>query len=396
MKDIDLKDSKTKIKVIVATIVLLISMITGHFFLAALIILSIVMPVALTIWNIVNLLSKNKRKPRVALLLTVFIGLIDYAMLYGITYETAGDYNVAVNTMQVHNAISSEYVLSFALPMVLGFIGLIVIGCVPVEKLSPLAAAVSTACIVIAHVVGTFFEIQTWREDELPYILLFYLFHLNMLILSVSHIHRVMKDHIRILNERKTVFRYEWMLKLYPHILKMSQMREFYFFMLFPVAALLEIILILFGQGPDGVVKAFTMTADWRFSTQIPPPPVEYEGHYLCTVAAGGHRNIVKPIRFGKRRGAVIVVNRQLMIANAFEELLQDRLPAFHRKVRKFYDDHGYPLSQVITTPLRADIIYYLMKPLEWVFLVVLYMFDSDPENRINRQYEMKGEDFHV
>ena len=396
MKTINDNNNKKAIYITVGAIVLLISMITGHFFLAALLIVGLVMPVVLTIWNIVNLLSKNKRKPRTALLLTVSIGLIDYAMLYGITYETAGDYNVAVNTMQVHNAISSEYVLSFALPMVLGFIGILVIGCVPAEKLSPIVSAVSTACIVIAHAIGTFFEIQTWREDELPYILLFYLFHFNMLILSVSHIHRVMKDHIRILHERKTVFRYEWMLKLYPHILKISQMREFYFFMLFPVAALLEIILILFGQGPDGVVKAFTMTADWRFSTQIPPPPVEYEGHYLCTVAAGGHRNIVKPIRFGKRRGAVIVVNRQLMIANAFEELLQDRLPAFHRKIRKFYDDHGYPLSQVITTPLRADIIYYLMKPLEWVFLVALYMFDSDPERRINRQYEMKGEDFHV
>lgn len=52
-------------------------------------------------------------------------------------------------------------------------------------------------------------------------------------------------------------------------------------------AGILEILLILFGQGADGFVKAFTMTADWTFSTQI-PPPIEYEGHYLCTVAAGG------------------------------------------------------------------------------------------------------------
>ncbi|MGN1181023.1 MAG: DUF6688 family protein [Suilimivivens sp.] len=27
------------------------------------------------------------------------------------------------------------------------------------------------------------------------------------------------------------------------------------------------------------------------------------------------------------------------------------------------------------------------MKPLEWIFLIVLYLFDEKPENRICRQY---------
>ena len=33
------------------------------------------------------------------------------------------------------------------------------------------------------------------------------------------------------------------------------------------------------------------------------------------------------------------------------------------------------------------DIIYYLMKPLEWLFLLVLYLVDRKPENRIALQY---------
>ena len=70
----------------------------------------------------------------------------------------------------------------------------------------------------------------------------------------------------------------------------------------------------------DAPIKAFTDTADWTFSQQIPPPPMESSGHYLCTVAAGGHKKIVKPLRYGTRRGQTIVVNRQLCIANAFEE----------------------------------------------------------------------------
>lgn len=136
------------------------------------------------------------------------------------------------------------------------------------------------------------------------------------------------------------------------------------------------------------------MTADWNFSTQVPPPPLAYDGHYLCTVAAGGHRKVVKPIRFGMRRGDRIIVNRQLCIANAFEELIRERLPRFHRRVRRFYDSHGYPVSRLITEPWKADVVYLMMKPLEWVFLMVLYLVDAKPEERIARQYPINSKNF--
>ncbi len=157
-----------------------------------------------------------------------------------------------------------------------------------------------------------------------------------------------------------------------------------------PIIGIMIIILILTGQGADSLIKAFTMTADWTFSQQIPPPPQEYDGHYLCTVAAGGHRKLVKPIRMGVRNGEKIIVNRQLCIANAFEDLLIDRVPRLHRKIRNFYDAYGYPVSRHITTPFRADIVFLLMKPLEWFFLFILYLFDNKPESRIAMQYTGK------
>ena len=43
-------------------------------------------------------------------------------------------------------------------------------------------------------------------------------------------------------------------------------------------------------------------------------------GHYLCSVAAKGHTQIVKPERFGVRNGGRIICNRQLLISNAFED----------------------------------------------------------------------------
>ena len=166
---------------------------------------------------------------------------------------------------------------------------------------------------------------------------------------------------------------------------------------LIPLTGLLICICILFGQGPWGIIKAFTETSDWTYSTMISPPPKEYMGHYLCTVAVNGHEKLVKPTRLGIRQGVKIGVNRQLCVANAFEQVIEERTPRFHRLVRYIYDNYGYPLSKHITTKLRADIIYIVMKPLEWIFLAVLYLSDICPESRIAVQYTgRKMNDFSI
>ena len=158
-------------------------------------------------------------------------------------------------------------------------------------------------------------------------------------------------------------------------------------------AIILIIILCLFGQRPDAIIKAFTSTSDWTLSQMYSPPPVYYDAHYLCTVSLKGHRKLVKPIRYGIRRNQKIVVNRQLCIANAFEQLIEEKTPRFHKAIRYIYDKYGYPLSKHINTPLQADVTYIFMKPLEYIFLIILYLFDKEPENRIAKQYLPKIEE---
>ena len=156
---------------------------------------------------------------------------------------------------------------------------------------------------------------------------------------------------------------------------------------MWPLLGFIITILVLLGQQPDSMIKAFTETSDWLLSQKLSPPTVYYDSHYLCTVAAGGHRRLVRPLRMGVRHGNRIIVNRQLCIANAFEELISDKMPRFHRVIRHVYDTYGYPISKHIKTPLAADVTYLIMKPLEWLFLLVLYLCDREPENRIARQY---------
>ena len=72
------------------------------------------------------------------------------------------------------------------------------------------------------------------------------------------------------------------------------------------------------------------------------------------------------PLRMGVRHGHRIVANRQLLVANAFEDLLAERMPGAHRRLRNFYDRYGYPIARHIRSRWMADLVYFIMKPLEY------------------------------
>lgn len=158
-----------------------------------------------------------------------------------------------------------------------------------------------------------------------------------------------------------------------------------------PLLSLLSLILLLFGQKPDSFIRAFTDTYKHGFSQlDFMCDEVVCGGHFLCSVAANGHQSLVKPIRLGERRNKPIICNRQLLVSNAFEDLVQQKLPRLHKLIRKNYNRVGLVVHKhygVFKRKWVADFIYILMKPLEWFFLFVLYLFDKSPENRIHMQY---------
>lgn len=196
---------------------------------------------------------------------------------------------------------------------------------------------------------------------------------------------RIVKEKA-ILQER-VFYEKEWLNQINVLLCKGANLFWGAVVLLIPILGVLTMILILFGQQPDSVILAFTKTSDWILSGEIAPPPVAYDTHYLCTVSLRGHKKVVKPIRYGMRRGEKIVVNRQLCVANAFEQLIQEKTPRFHRAVRQFYDTYGYPISKHIKSAWAADVVYFIMKPLEWIFVFVLYLCDEKPEDRIYSQY---------
>jgi hypothetical protein len=139
---------------------------------------------------------------------------------------------------------------------------------------------------------------------------------------------------------------------------------------------------------PSAALDVFARTCSHTFSAL--PLQVRYEhcGHYLCTVAAHGHPSLVGPERLGVRHGQVIIVNRQLAVANAFEDLLHARFPRFGRAARVCYDRLAIPICGWVKNRWLADLVYLAMKPAEWLFYLTLLVLDpQSPEARIERMY---------
>lgn len=214
-------------------------------------------------------------------------------------------------------------------------------------------------------------------------VIFFMLFAVNYILMAIRMVVGYIKEPLTVWPQYKSSF----LNRLSRILSRCGRLPVASLILLLPVCAVILGILTLFGQ-QQVLIDAFTQTDDWYFSTKISPPVEGYRGHYLCTVAAQGNPYIVKPLRRGIRHGVPIVVNRQLCVANAFEDLLSQYCPCLHRFIRNNYDHYGLPVCRYIDRPWKANVIYWAMKPAEWLFIVVLYTFDAAPEQRIASQYQ--------
>lgn len=353
------------------------------------------LPIFLTIVNIIGVIFPFKNKPikqrfyNVTDFLTMLCGIFFSCIL--ITVIDFKDYNKAIemgkDTLRLHSPVASWHSPTILALFAIGIIGYIVLR-VSKTPLPPLLIVMMFSFMFLGIFVSSLWIVQL-SNNLFKNVLIFYLglFPLNFILLSMALMRYILKTYILDISEKENEYKSKLLYSIYNLLLKSKNWIGLAIALMLPILIILMLILILFGQQPDALIKAFTETSDWVLSAKISPPPVEMDAHYLCTVSLRGHKRLVKPLRYGIRRNTKIVVNRQLMVANAFEQLIEGKMPKTHRLIRYIYDKYGYPLSRNINTAWSADIVYILMKPLEWLFLVVLYAFDKNPESRIARQY---------
>lgn len=356
----------------------------------------IVVPVVLTGFNCVNLFRKKAFSGRIVVFFTMLLGVGFTVILISVLELPKYDMPLYLNQSPFfHEPFSSEHILSLYVIVAFALIGLMLLT-FKKRVLPPLIQLFSIAAVFIGIVLALFWMIQLlcnigneikFTVTNMSDIIFLCLFPFNYILCSIKLLHDSIRRNIQLRMEKGIVYTNPLLVFCDKLLKKSIGWYLFGFILILPLAVLILVVLVVFGQAPDSIIKTFTETSDWTLSQKISPPPIEYEGHYLCTVAVNGHKKVVKPTRCGIRHGEKIIVNRQLCVANAFEQLISIKAPHLHHFVRRVYDKYGYPLSKHITTKSRADFIYLAMKPLEWFFLLTLYLFDVDPENRIALQY---------
>ena len=320
--------------------------------------------------------KKKKKQPTIVLWFGLFGCFLEAIFIFIVKDMTFYDWSEPLINSQKHALIWSGAYPTFFTLAALTLLALIIYSYRDANSLSPLANIFCISGILGGVVLLLVFDNQLQAASFHTFFLLIYSINLLWVRIKewqedrteVTYENRLLQFFHKLLNKSRN---WPWLAAL----------------VALPTLALVVLILMLFGQQPDSMIKAWTNTADWAFSQKIPPQNLIIDEHYLCTVAAGGHENVVKPQRMGVRQGHPVVVNRQLCIANAFEQVLEEKTPRFHRFLRRNYDRYGYPFAKHIKKKWAMDLIYYLMKPLEWIFLLILYLVDRKPENRIAMQY---------
>ncbi len=336
--------------------------------------------------------------------LGVFYSLIYLSLLDEVLF--GGAWQEQLVNRQTHTPIYTGAQLTMLAVALVAVVGYFMVNLIPLKKMPPLLLVLGLAGMYLGTIEGIIWGIQVTKE--LPIDLFLLLPPFNYLLITARTVGYKMWEWQQIKEDeagRKgadgvwqddstLTERYQEGNGILSACNRFLAKAEYWplaaFLLMWPLLGILIGVLTLFGQSPDAVIKAFVETSDWNLSQRVAPQNIYYDEHYLCTVAAGGHEKIVKPKRLGVRHGHQVIVNRQLCVANAFEQVLEERTPGFHRVVRHFYDTYGFPVANMIHSKYTADAVYFLMKPLEWIFLIVLYLTDANPENRIAIQYTGK------
>lgn len=341
---------------------------------------------ALNLYFLVHPLNDPQwnRKGRYIEYITVVLGTI-YSCLVHLLLEIQykADWDEVLVNDQMHTPIWTEGALTVAVLSAVGILGYLFLSCIHVNKVPPLITVLAMAAMYLGVLECAFWIVQVIGRGQF----MLCLFPFNCIVLAAKTIRRLIYEWKQEQEKEVKTFRISFLRTINEKLTKSDSWPLAAFLFMWPLLGTLIGVLVLLGQQPDAVIRAWTETSDWNLSRRVAPQNVYYDEHYLCTVAAGGHENVVKPLRLGERHGHPVIVNRQLCVANAFEQILEEKTPKLHRHVRHFYDTYGFPVAKMIHSTYMADLIYYLMKPLEWIFLIVLYLTDIAPENRIAMQY---------
>ncbi len=119
--------------------------------------------------------------------------------------------------------------------------------------------------------------------------------------------------------------------------------------------------------------------------SQLPTQPPDC---YIATAAANGHPRLVGSREVTLPNGARMRINAQLQRLKCAELALKAVSPRLHKILRVAYDTLGRPLARRMTNPFVADAAYLLLKPFEWLAMLILYKLVPETRKLTNKIFE--------
>lgn len=244
--------------------------------------------------------------------ITVILGSV-YSLLFSSIFvhiDFTADWTETLYNLEQHTPIWTESYPTVIAVAFVGIIGYLILSWIPLKKMPPLVIVSAMAAMYLGTGECILWMIQIQGESDFLMILPF-----NCIVITIKTIRRKvgewneMEGHAVNYDETSSFLK-----TLNGKLENAKNWPLAALILMLPLLGIMICILVLFGQRPDAVIKAWTETAGWSLSQRVAPQNIRYDEHYLCTVAAGGHRKVVKPIRMGVRHGHRVTVNRQLCI----------------------------------------------------------------------------------
>lgn len=250
--------------------------------------------------------------------ITIVLGILcsaPYMMLSDIVYTA--DWTETLYNSQRHAPIWTESYPTVIAVAFVGIIGYLILSWMPLKKMPPLVIVSSMAAMYLwaGECILWIIQVQGVEIQGIAMDMYLSLFPLNCIFIIIKTIGRKVKEWKEMEEHNENYYDNNAFFKVLSGKLRKAENWPLAaLILMLPLLGIMICILVLFGQRPDAIIKAWTETADWSLSQRVAPQNIRYDEHYLCTVAAGGHRKVVKPIRMGVRHGHRVTVNRQLCI----------------------------------------------------------------------------------
>ena len=199
----------------------------------------------------------------------VFGMILEYIYLWNFKELRIRDWYEQLTNYDRHTPIYTGAALTVAAIFIVAIIGYVILNYFSMEKLPPLVAVLSMSAGYLGVIQIIVFTVQTIEIDIIKYDFL----ELYLLILPVCSVlitARTVLSKVhewRSISMEKSKIQENAVLNKFDVILNNSLYWPVLALVLaLPLLGVLIGILVLFGQAPDSVVKAWTETSDWRLS----------------------------------------------------------------------------------------------------------------------------------